>query len=194
MRVYIGPYINWFGPYQLCDLLQHVGVSEDKCHELGDKLADTWVGDFLTWVHSKKSRKIKVRIDNYDVWSMDHTLSFIILPMLKKLREVKHGYPGVDAEDVPEEMRKVVDPEDFHSAYQEEYWDWVLNEIIWAFEQQVDDDADSKFFDHSECDPKGGFEDNFGKLKIDRAGLDAWQKRKNNAFKLFGKYYENLWD
>lgn len=194
MFVKIGPYVKWFGPYQLCDLLQHVGVSEDKCHQLGEKLADTWVGDFLTWVHEKKSRKIKVRIDNYDVWSMDSTLSYIILPMLKKLQQVKHGYPLVDPEDVPEAMRKPVDPEDFHSQYQEEYWDWVLNEMIWAFEQQVDDDADSEFFDHSECDLKGDFEKNIGKLKVDREGLDAWQKRKNNAFKLFGKYYENLWD
>jgi hypothetical protein len=29
MRVKIGPYRNWVGPYQLADLLQKFGVSKD---------------------------------------------------------------------------------------------------------------------------------------------------------------------
>ena len=36
----------------------------------------------------EKERKVNIRIDNYDLWSMDHTLSLIILPMLKKLKEI----------------------------------------------------------------------------------------------------------
>jgi hypothetical protein len=32
------------------------------------------------------------------------------------------------------------------------------------------------------------------KLKVDRAGLEAWQARKSNGYRLFGKYYEALWD
>jgi hypothetical protein len=42
-----------------------------------------------------------VKVDYWDVWNMDHTLSPIILPMLKRLREVKHGSGFVDMEDVP---------------------------------------------------------------------------------------------
>ena len=38
---------------------------------------------------------------------------------------------------------------------------------------------------------EGKFE---SKLKVDWDGLKAWQKRKENGFRLFGKYYEALWD
>jgi hypothetical protein len=31
-------------------------------------------------------------------------------------------------------------------------------------------------------------------IKVDREGLDAWQARKANGYRLFGKYYEGLWD
>ena len=47
----------------------------------------TWLYKFLLWVESKKQRKIKVRIDPYDTWSMDDTLAHIILPMLKQLQQ-----------------------------------------------------------------------------------------------------------
>jgi len=32
------------------------------------------------------------------------------------------------------------------------------------------------------------------KLKVDREGLEAHQKRKANGYRLFGRYYQNLWD
>src|SRR6056300_1762589 len=47
----------------------------------------------------------KIRIDPWDTWSMDHTLAPIILPMLKQLKETKHGAPYVDPKDVPIELR-----------------------------------------------------------------------------------------
>jgi hypothetical protein len=41
---------------------------------------------------------------------MDHTLSHIVLPMLKQLKKDKHGSPLVDDEDVPEELRSTSAP------------------------------------------------------------------------------------
>jgi len=41
-------------------------------------------------------RKVQVAIHDYDTWSADHTLSLIILPLLKRLKELKHGSPIVD--------------------------------------------------------------------------------------------------
>ena len=78
----MGPYKNWIGPYQIADLLQKVGVSENQCDKLGDWIADTQLSNFCNWVESKRKRKIQVRIDKYDTWSMDVTLSYIIIPML----------------------------------------------------------------------------------------------------------------
>jgi hypothetical protein len=200
MKVYIGPYKYWFGPYQLADTLQRVGVSEEKCHRIGKWLADTWVYDFLEWVSSKRKRTIIVKIDNYDTWSMDHTLSHIVVPMLKQLKETTHGSALVDDEDVPEHLRSTApgardgceewDSDKFLHAR----WEWAMGEMIWAHEQQLDDEAHDRFFDHSAVDKKLDLNEQISQIKVDQEGLDAWQKRKQNGFRLFGKYYEGLWD
>ena len=103
MKVYIGPYTNWIGPYQIADKIPF--IREQTKEKIGDWLAETWVLDFCSWIDSKKERKIKVRIDPYDTWNMDRTLAVIILPMLKQLKQTKHGSALVDDEDVPPEMR-----------------------------------------------------------------------------------------
>ena len=116
----------------------------------------------------------EVRIDEQDTWSMDYTLALVILPMLKQLKESKHGSPFTDDEDVPEELRSTIDgpkinkwdtDSNFHAR-----WNWIMDEMIWAFEQKCEDDW--------------MFKDN----------LKEHQKRMTKAFKMFGRYYENLWD
>jgi hypothetical protein len=149
-----------------------------------------------------------IRIDRWDTWSMDHTLADIILPMLKQLNATKHGAPNVDDEDVPEYLRShMAQPKenewDTDSLWHMR-WDWVLAEIIWAFEQKVADDAEGQFFDHSAYEPLKGktnhdawFKDmseGASKVKYDEAGHRVWLDRKHNGFRLFGKYYEALWD
>ncbi|CAB5221550.1 hypothetical protein UFOVP245_184 [uncultured Caudovirales phage] len=197
MKVYIGPYKDWIGPYQIADMVffwldswPPEGLEDRWDYRLHDKfgdwLASTWVNKFCEWVHKKRPQTIKVRIDKYDTWGMDHTLAPIILPMLKQLHETKHGAPWVDDEDVPEELRSTNAPPlteeqknigDVDDNFGKR-WDWVLEEMIWAFEQKVDENSDDQFY-------LDGF---------DKDRYDVWQKRKSNAFKLFGKYYENLWD
>ena len=162
------------------------------------------VEDALQWLYNatinkildkRSSQKISVRIDSYDTWSMDHTLAPIILPMLKQLKETKHGSPWTDDEDVPEELRSTsapplendYDTDDNHHKR----WDWVIGEMIWAFEQKTRDDWESDYYKY-EDDPKAMFG-----LKLvweDREARKAHQERMTNGFKLFGKYYENLWD
>ena len=101
MKVKIGPYRDWFGPYQLCNLLRFVGVPE----KYRDKLSDMIPGKPFEWIYDNlKTRKIKIRIDPYDTWSVDHTLALIIVPMLKQLKARQHGAPNVDDEDVPENL------------------------------------------------------------------------------------------
>jgi hypothetical protein len=144
-----------------------------------------------------------VKLDEWDTWSFDHTLADIILPGLRQLKATKHGAPFTEDDDVPEYLRSYMaqpkenewDTDSLHFMR----WDWILDEMIWAFEQKVVDDADSKFFDHSECptDPTARLEDltnGASKVKYDSEGHRKWQERKSNGFRLFGKYYENLWD
>ena len=139
-----------------------------------------------------------VKIDRYDTWSMDHTLADIILPMLRQLQATKHGAPHTEDSDVPEYLRSHMaqpkenewDTDDLHFMR----WDWILSEMIWAFEQKVDDEADSQFFDHSIGNGKNPWDPEYVGPGYDREGHKAWQDRKANGFRLFGKYYENLWD
>ena len=52
---------------------------------------------------------------------------------------------------------------------------------------------EDEYYDRSECEGLS-FEDSIGKLKVDREGLQKHWDRKRNGYRLFGKYYEALWD
>jgi hypothetical protein len=153
-------------------------------------------------VQSKKKRIEYVHIDNYDVWSMDSTLAVIIVPMLKKLKAQKHGYGWIDNKDVPKELRSTApgarrglkNPHDWDN-YAEARYSWMIDELIWTFEQLCDDqDGEGKFYDHTESRKEKDFNRSIQKLKVDRAGLEAHQKRIENGLRLFGKYFRTLWD
>ena len=133
----------------------------------------------------KNNRKVDIHIDGYDLWNMDHTLALIIHPMLVMLKEGKQGSPDVDNEDVPEHLQSpehnIMDPVTTVWGTDDVYherWQYVLDEMIWAFGQIIDKEvADSQFFNN-------GF---------DKDGYIEWSNRINNGTKLFGKYYQGLW-
>ena len=60
----------------------------------------------------------------------------------------------------------------------EQEWDEILDEMIWAFEQKCRDD----------------WMEDYDYNKWDSEGAKAHQERMSNGFRLFGTYYENLWD
>lgn len=198
MKVSIGPYLEWYGPYQLAKYLRIFGVSEDQCDRIGEYLSNTWVNDVCQWVHDHRKRTVKVHIDKFDTWSMDNTLALIVLPMLKQLQETKHGAPHVDDEDVPEELRSTSAPAKENDWDIDENhfkrWDFVLNEMIFAFETECDPTWEEKFFDHGEVQDGADLNDQVSQIKYDRDGHQAIAKRMQNGFRLFGKYYQNLWD
>ena len=201
MKVYIGPYKNWVGPYQLADMIPF--ISEDTSFRIGTWLSKTWVNDVCEWYYPKIQRKIKVRIDKYDTWNMNDTLAHIILPMLKQLKATKHGSQFVDDEDVPVHMRHG-DPEGYDNWVHYK-WDWVLNEIIWAFEQELNDDWEAQFthgtpvyvdeeVEHEKYGTCYTFKQTNPDYWVDREGIKAYNDRINNGIRLFGKYYRGLWD
>lgn len=131
-------------------------------------------------------QQISVHIDSWDTWSMDHTLAQIILPMLKQLKETRHGSPIVDDDDVPEYLPK----QQWSSNQSAQYdlfasketdemiwcamharWAWVMNEMLWTFETMTSDDW-------------------WGDLQYDR----QIHERVQRGTALFGKYYRGLWD
>ena len=239
MRVKIGGYKNWFGPYQLAELLcfwakpvkdeYDFERKPDWVHNFGEWLAhgsvepepkvgeisswdrerhETVLSKFLTWIHSKQKRTVKVHIDRWDTWSMDHTLGYIVLPMLKQLNEKKHGAPFVDDKDVPAELRSTAAPpkENDYDTDENHFkrWDWVMGEMIFAFETKAgsledwedqfhtgEHDIQWKKLEGGNSEMIRGPNDT---SKYDMKGRKAYQKRISNGFRLFGKYYENLWD
>ena len=160
----------------------------------------------------RKNRAETVVIDDYDVWNLDHSLALIIVPTLKKLKEVKHGAPLVDNEDVPEELRATEEEIiDFHSGTDEKYfdrWDYVMDEMIFAFQSKLEDwedefasgENDVSFVEIPDKKDENGDElytMEYGPKhtrEYDTEGMKKYSDRINNGFKLFGKYYNGLWD
>ena len=202
MKVYLSKYrYHWISPYTVLEKVffwREIEYDEPIIDKWSDRLTPICQGiqKVLDFIHPKINY---VKIDRWDTWSMDYTLSHIIVPMLKQLKETKHGSPFVDDEDVPEELKSIsVPPKENDWDTDENHfkrWDWALNEMIWAFEQNLDTNSEEKFFDHAEWDEKEkDFNKNLHKIKIDQVGLKAHQDRKANGFRLFGKYYQGLWD
>jgi hypothetical protein len=202
VKVYLSKYrYHWISPYTVLEKVffwREIEYDEPVIDKWSDRLTPICQGiqKVLDFIHPKINY---VKIDRWDTWSMDYSLSHIIVPMLKQLKETKHGAPFVDDEDVPEELKSTSAPpkENDYETDENHFkrWDWALDEMIWAFEQNLDTNSEEKFFDHAEWDEKEkDFGKNLHKIKIDQPGLKAHQDRKANGFRLFGKYYQGLWD
>jgi hypothetical protein len=238
MKVYLSkPRNHWISPYTMLDYVfwwtDWSKCSRDKSIESAldqerkyvehpewvEKWSDrlTPVSQAIQWVWDRVHPEIKVvKIDYWDTWSMDHTLSPIILPMLKQLKEVKHGSPFVDDEDVPEHLRSTAAPpkeNDWDTdANHFRRWDWAMDEMIFAFECKVDDSWEDAFREgdhdilwipvdaagnqvpkgeHKYYQMKDGPKNTY---KCDYDGMRVVEARIQNGFRLFGKYYQALWD
>ncbi len=229
MKVYIGPYPRWY----CCKLHEWWLERRYKKYswEVKNREMDAWdrrvekIDDVIQVVlnatinrfNEWRGQKIKVRIDDYDIWSMDSTLAPIVLPMLKKLKIDKQGAPCVDAEDVPEHLRPTAEE---LAAYKQngttddkffERWDWVLDEMIFSFECLNDDSWENMFFegvsdfvtipvdkdgnpvdeDDADCfEMKRGPNDT---SKFDAVGHREFNARIDRGLTLFGKYFRALW-
>lgn len=230
MKIHIGPYIEYLGPYQIVDKLffWQEDYPDNKLSnrwdyklssDLSKWLASTWVDTACEWIQKHRHRKIKIKIHDYDAWSVDSTLAIITLPLMKKLRDTKHSYAIVELEDVPEHLRNTstedYDDQSTFGFYKkavepgwvatEARWKWVLDEIIWAFEQQQPDcDWEDQYWTiHPKLDLTEYSQDS-GQLttpvrwevegECDWEARQAHHDRIKNGLRLFGKYYQNLWD
>ena len=95
-------------------------------------------------------REVDVTIDKYDIWSLDHTLAYIIHPALVLLKSKKNGAPNVDDDDVPEYLKASNAPPKENSWDTDENWfqrwEWVMDEMIWSFAQKLNVDHDAQLF------------------------------------------------
>jgi hypothetical protein len=226
MKIYKSNYRNhWVSPYVILEKVffwREIDYDEPLIEKLSNFLnpfSIAWL-KFLDFVHPRINY---VKIDKYDTWSMDHTLADIILPMLKQMKATKHGSPTVDDDDMPDHLRGTTTEDwdaqhtfDFYREHQIQEgerdiharWEWVLDEMIFAFEHYVDDTWEEAFRSgehdmiHVPCE---WYEDGRPKLYsiekgpndtyvCDYEGMNKVYKRMENGFCLFGKYYRGLWD
>jgi hypothetical protein len=223
MKVYISNYRNhWLSPYTILKAVCFWEKDDGVFYNLEDKpdhKYDKWIHrlnpicmgiqKIMEFIHPKIDY---VKIDRWDTWSMDHTLAHIILPMLKQLKDTKNGAPNVDDEDVPEELKSTSaspkenewDTDDNHFKR----WDWVLDEMIFAFEHKNDDTWQEAFtsgvidYKSEACEWHENGKAKMFKMvdgpnhtyKCDYEGMKVVEDRIQNGFRLFGRYYQNLWD
>jgi hypothetical protein len=208
MKVYLGPYphnhwntirVNrwWYETrYKKWDW-EVEEEDKDRIDRIFDRACDFFqavLNKTINKILRGRKRKEKVVLHSYDTWSMDHTLALIILPMLKQLRDTKHGSPTVDKKDAP----GITDSDNaIHDR-----WEYVLNEMIWSFEQIVDEEQGHKHYyvpykknekvETLFCDESEEHARARGRLDIKK--YRAYHKRIDNGLLLFGKYYRGLWD
>lgn len=228
MKVFLGSYSRWWHPenilypfkilFGISDRDYYGNMIEPDGESVMERFEETWLGAKLYRWSLKTGQFKYVKIDPWDTWNMDNTLSPIILPMLKQLKQTKHGSPFVDPKDVPEHLHPTEDANSengYVDNTHHERWDWVMDEMIFAFESQsyywqeqfyhgssdfhfVPITIDGEELHELEEDEKAEYyemkmtysEDYY----FDKEGHDAYQKRISNGFCLFGKYYQSLWD
>ena len=237
MRVFLSkPRDHWISPYTMLDYVffwtdwskcardrRIRSLEEESKYVEHPEWVERWsdrlepISRAIQWVWDRVHPPINlVKIDYWDTWSMDHTLSPIILPMLRQLKAAKHGSPFVDDEDVPEELRSTNAPpkenEYDTDANHHARWDWVMDEMIFAFNCKVDDSWEDAFREgdidmlwvpvdvdgnevvkgeHRYFQMKDGPNNTY---KCDYEGMKVVENLIQNGFRLFGKYYQALWD
>lgn len=142
-----------------------------------------------------RDRTIRIKIHDDDLFNLDHTISILVVELLSAFIENgQTGSPSIDADDVPDGMA---------NSLLHDKWNYVLNEMLWAFEQhkiQTWEDqycsgevdlVREKIEGTDYCEIKKGPNDTF---KVDHEGVQKHHERIENGLRLFAKYFGGLWD
>lgn len=162
-------------------------------------------------------RKMNIQIDKWDTYSMDHTLSVIILPLLLQLKDSKMGVPSEFVNSIGHDLdgNYYFDfiNEDSNAVFDAgcKKWDEVLDKMIWSFQQIVFGDYDDAYhhgkfeFDWQKTkpmiNPLTGKMESMSEMKdknpnghwYDHVGHQLHEERIQEGLNLFGKHYRDLW-
>lgn len=162
----------------------------------------TTLSRFLEWIHNKRLEfnKPSIKIESHDTWNADSTLSPIIIELLKKFKKEKVSAAIVDNEDLPEYLKSPegVSIDDVDFELRKKQWDYILDEMIRAFEMHYDESWEDQFYkDLGELKYKklknGYTEMLFEGMEVDQEGLNKERERIQRGLVYFGKYFRNLW-
>lgn len=162
-------------------------------------------------------RRVDVKIEKWDTYSLDHTAALIILPLLLQLKNSKMGVPNDFVQRVGGDMDSnyCFDfiMEDENEVFDKlcERWSEALDKMIWSFQQMVDESYDDKYH-HGKMkigwkpverlNPATGVvekmyemvDENPNEHWYDYVGHMMHEDRIQEGLDLFGKYYRSLWD
>ena len=211
MKIYISNYpSHWVSPYIILEKFFYWR----KDYDAYEKKPPQWLQTLCEWntkVLDKIHPRIEyIKIDPWDTWNTPETLGTIILPMLKQIREGKYGSPFVDDCYVPDELKSMNAPRCENEWDTDDNffkrWEYVLDEIIWSFEQlniEWEDQYKSGVSDTVWVESDEVYEgDTCYEMKqgpnhtmiYDWEGMKKHGDRIQNGFTLFGLFYRNLWE
>lgn len=165
-------------------------------------------------------RRVSIEVENFDTWSLDHTLALIILPALIQLKHTKHGVPSTFVSDISDNWNGQVCFDFINDDKGEVFdigvaaWEEAIDKMIWSFQQiAIDDNYDSKYH-HGKMDlgwklsshtlPNqitGVMEPTYEMVDknptehwYDHVGHTLHNERIQEGLDLFGKHLRDLWD
>lgn len=124
-----------------------------------DKI-DNYLQGFYNFLARFSKPKCKIEVSGSDVMNADMTMALLIVSVMRKLKEEHYTVGNIEDDDAPSGM-------DFSERY-----NWVIDEIIWAFE-----------YSYNGLVYKA-------KTKEERK---ANYERAKNGRQLFAKYFETFW-
>lgn len=128
--------------------------------------------------NASRKRRIKVEVDQWDLFSMDHTLALVIVPMLKAFLN------GPADRSIPAFCFPSLDGREDNYTSKEyatatKKWKESLESMLWSFEQIVGEQS----FISDDTEEKIDVVSRYG----------AYQAKIQHGLDLFAKYYQHLW-
>lgn len=190
MKVFFSSYSRWWHPDCILLPLKFLfRISDEEFHgkfnpESGEiegvvqRFGNTKIGSWLRRRSYRTDQKRYVKIDQWDVADAHFNLALIIAPLLVEMRKEKLGAPFTKAADAP-----MFSGDD---GYDEDRWNWILNEMIFAFSAIIDPERESQFYFKTESGSKQAYD-------VDIEAQMVYEDRVANGLRLFGVYFQDLW-
>jgi len=129
---------------------------------------------------------------DYDIWGFDYYLIKVISKGIKELQRQVHGVPG----NIAEKFKDKNDPDGIDNAMKE--WKRILGEIAWTFESahKVNENDWILINNEKQRNKLTKFYDELNKSQDYFCYIMTKEecKRYREGWKLFQKYFFNLWD
>lgn len=124
----------------------------------------------------RKKRGIYTKFKDSETWGLYMVIAQFILPRLKRFKKLNNGVPMSLFFDKEDKIHG--DDVDWQDRAAKE-WDSILDEMIWSFEQIVDDSDPEKL------------ENETNEEYVDRCRM--WNNNVQHGLELFAKYFLGLW-